>query len=122
MEQCRPAWNVTYVATWRIDCGGCVQGVQQLCERWKSRYDRAVLTISVDANAAIAESFMKENGYSFPVIYGFDMAEKILGTPGWPMQSLIDLQGRRVRLHPPRVSEDTISKVEEIADEIAATQ
>jgi peroxiredoxin len=118
--------KVTWVLTWRAEaCGSCtanLQGVQQLYERWKDRPDRAVLTISVDVNAAIPQSFMKENGYSFPVIYGRDMAQKILGVGGWPRQWLIDPQGRRMYFRPPRDSEDTIADIEEMADKIAATQ
>jgi peroxiredoxin len=116
--------KVTWVLIWRAEaCGSCaanLQGVQQLYERWKDRPDRAVLTISMDVNAAIVQSFMKENGYSFPVIYGRDMAQKILGVGGWPAQWLIDPQGRRTRFRPPRDSEDTIADIEEMADKIAA--
>jgi hypothetical protein len=114
--------KVTWVLTWRAEACGSgaanLQGVQQLYERWKDRPDRAVLTISVDVNAAIVQSFMKENGYSFPVIYGRDMAQKIVGG-GWPLQWLIDPQGRRTHFRPPRDSEDTIADIEEMADKIA---
>jgi peroxiredoxin len=117
--------KVTYVHLWRSGCGGpCsagLQGVQQLYERWKNRSDRAVLTISQDENPAITESFMKENEYSFPMIYGTEIAQKF-GVTGWPLELLIDPQGRRVLRHPPRASAETISKIEEIADKVAATQ
>jgi peroxiredoxin len=116
--------KVTWVLTWRAEaCGSCaanLQGVQQLYGRWKDRSDRAVLTISVDVNAAIPQAFMKENGYSFPVIYGQDMPRKILGAGGWPLQWLIDPQGRRMRFRPPRDSEDTIADIEEMAAKVAA--
>jgi len=75
----------------------------------------------MDVNQAIVQSFMKENGYSFPVIYGRDMAQKIVGG-GWPLQWLIDPQGRRTHFRPPRDSDDTIADIEEMADKIAATQ
>jgi hypothetical protein len=73
----------------------------------------------MDVNAAIPESFMKENGYSFPVIHGMDMAQKILGFSGWPLQSLVDPEGRRVRLPLPRPAENTIARIEEMADKIS---
>jgi hypothetical protein len=114
--------KVTWILAWGAEpCRPCagLQAVQQLYERWKDRSDRAVLTISVDVNAAIPESFMKENGYSFPVIHGMDMAQKILGFAGWPAQSLVDPQGRRVRFRSPRPSEDTIAVIEEMADKIS---
>ncbi len=115
--------KVTYVATWRASgCGSCsanLQGVRALYERWKDRSDRAVLTISTDENAAIPETFMKENGYSFPVIHGADIARKIVGSGGWPRQWLIDPEGRRVHLRVP-ASDDPISQIEEKAEKIAA--
>lgn len=93
--------KVTYLIVWRMGCGGpcqgAVQGVQQLYDRWKSRGDRAVLAISVDENPAIAESFMKENEYSFPMIYGPEIAVKFVPGGGWPTAWLIDPQGRRFR-------------------------
>src|SRR5260370_9710368 len=80
--------KVTYVGIWRSGCseacGAALQGVQQLYERWKGRTDRAVLTISVDANVAIAESLMKDNEYSFPMIYGAEIAVRFLPNGGWP--------------------------------------
>ena len=117
--------KVTYVHLWRSGCGGpCnagLPGVQQLYERWKNRIDRAVLTISQDENPAIAESFIKENGYSFPVICGVEIAAKF-GVTGYPRELLIDHQGRRIHRHPPRASDETIGLIEEMADKIGVTQ
>jgi len=81
-----------------------------------------VLTISVDANVAIAESLMKDNEYSFPMIYGAEIAEKFFPGGGWPTAWLIDPKGRRVLRHVPYPSDETILKIEEIADKIEVTQ
>ena len=117
--------KVTYVHLWRSGCGGpCnagLPGVQQLYERWKNRIDRAVLTISQDENPAIAESFIKENGYSFPVICGVEIAAKF-GVMGYPRELLIDPQGRRLQRHTPRASDETIGAIEEMADKFSVTQ
>jgi len=89
----------TFVHIFHSGCGSCSAGlrsVQQLYERWKNRTDRAVLTISQDESPAIAESFMKENNYSFPVIHGADIAEKFDQRGGFPRESLIDPQGNRL--------------------------
>jgi AhpC/TSA family len=118
--------KVTYVLLWRTGCGGSchpiLSGVQQLYEHWKNRMDRAVLTISEDENPGIAQSIMKENGYSFPVICGVGIAEKFVPGGGYPQEALIDPQGRRSRRHPPRASDETIGKIEEIADKIGIIQ
>ncbi len=87
-------------------------------ERWRNRSDRAVLTISVDDHPAIAQAFMKENGYSFPAICDADIAQKF-GGARWPWALLIDPQGRRLQRRAPRVSEETIAEIEETADKIA---
>jgi thiol-disulfide isomerase/thioredoxin len=117
--------KVTYIIVWKIGCGSCqaaLQGVQQLFERWKNRGDRAVLAISVDESPAIAESFMKENEYSFPTIYGTEIAAKFVPGGGWPTAWLIDPQGRRFRRRLPPPSDQTISKIEELADKVAVIQ
>ncbi len=118
--------KVTYVGIWRSGCGGAcgaaLQGVQQLYERWKGRSDRAVLTISVDENVAIAESLMKDNECSFPMIYGAEIAVRFLPNGGWPTAWLIDPKGRRLQRRLPYPSDETIPKIEEMADRIELSQ
>lgn len=97
-------------------------GVQKLYDSWKNRIDRGVLTISEDENPAIAESVMKENGYSFPVICSADLADKFVPGGGYPEEVLIDPQGRRIQRHPPRAADETIGKIDEIADKIGVIQ
>ncbi len=103
-------------------CERILGGVQKLYDRWKNRVDRVVLTISQDENPAIAESVMEENGYSFPVICSAGLADKFVPGGGYPLEVLIDPKGRRIQRHPPRASDETIGKIEEIADEIIVIQ
>ena len=103
-------------------CRAGLAGIQQLHERWKDRNDRAVLTISLDPNAATTEEFMKQNEYSFPMIHGEEVAEKFSPGGGWPMAWLIDPQGRRTHRRSPRASDATIPRIEEMADKIAVPQ
>jgi hypothetical protein len=113
----------TFVHIWYSECGSCsvmLGGVQQLYERWKNRTDRVVLTISLNDNPAIAESLMKENKYSFPVIHGADIAEKFVRGGGFLREFLIDPQANRLLKHLPHPSEETIGMIEEMIDEIAA--
>jgi hypothetical protein len=117
--------KVTYVAVWNTACGSmCITGlagVQQLYERWKGRTDRAVLAISMDMTAAVAESSMKANGFSFPILYGIKVAEMLVPGSGWPAEWLIDPEGRRLQRRPPRASNDN-RKIEELADRVAIIQ
>jgi hypothetical protein len=59
-------------------------GVQQLYERWKGRSDRAVLMIAMDATAAIAESSVKANGYSFRSSTAWTLTKKSFQAVGGP--------------------------------------
>ena len=61
---------------------------------------------------------MKENGYSFPVICGVGIAEKFIPGGGYPQEVLIDPQGRRLQRRPSRASEETIARIEQMANEI----
>ncbi len=78
--------------------------------------------IATDATTAIAESSVKANGYSFPIIHGMDVNKKIFPGSGWPAEWLIDPQGRRLQRNPPRASQETIRKIEELADQVAVIQ
>jgi len=118
--------KVTYVLLWRTWCGGSCDpilgGVRKLYESWKNRIDRTVLTISQDENPGIAASIVKDGGYSFPVICSAGLADKFVPVGGYPQEVLIDPQGRRIRRRPPRASEETIVKIDEIADKIGVIQ
>ncbi len=110
--------KVTFVLFWRTGCAcnNVLDGIQKLHERWKDRVDRAVLTISEDENPGIAESFMKENRYSFPVICSVGVSEKFVPGGGYPRVFLVDPQGRRLRRRP--TGNQTIDSIEEMADQI----
>ena len=111
--------KVTFVLFWRTGCAcnNVLDGIQKLHERWKDRVDRAVLTISQDEGPAIAESFMKENGYSFPVICSVGVSEKFVPGGGYPRVFLVDPQGRRLQRRP--TGDQTIDSIEEMADQLA---
>ena len=111
--------KVTFVLFWRTGCAcnNVLDGIQKLHERWKDRVDRAVLTISQDEGPAIAESFMKENGYSFPVICSVGVSEKFVPGGGYPRVFLVDSQGRRLQRRP--TGDQTIDSIEEMADQLA---
>jgi hypothetical protein len=70
---------------------------------------------------AIAASVMKENGYSFHLICSVAI-EKFVPGSGWPREILIDPHGRRLQRHPPRASDETIARIEEVADQIVSTK
>jgi hypothetical protein len=111
--------KVTLVVLWRTacPCNNVLDGMQKLHERWKDRMDRAVLTISQDEGSAIAESFMKEKEYSFPVICSVGVSEKFVPGGGYPQAFLIDPVGRRSQRRPS--GDQTLDSIEEMADQLA---
>ena len=111
--------KVTFVLLWRTGCAcnNVLDGMQKLHERWRDRVDRAVLTISQDEGPAIAESFIQENGYSFPVICSVGVSEKFVPGGGYPQAFLVDPQGRRSQRRPR--GDQTLDNIEEMADQLA---
>ncbi|HKW96480.1 MAG TPA: TlpA disulfide reductase family protein [Bryobacteraceae bacterium] len=111
--------KVTFVLLWRTGCpcNDVLDGMQKLHERWKGRVDRAVLTISQDESPAIAESFMKENEYSFPVICSVGVSEKFVPGGGYPRAFFVDPQGRRSERRPR--GEQTLDNIDDMADQLA---
>jgi thiol-disulfide isomerase/thioredoxin len=86
---------VNYWATWCGPCRGEHPAVQELYERTKDRQDIQVLTFSVDDDAAAARAYMKEKGYTFPVIHGPKVADRLFPWAGLPTNFLVAPDGRR---------------------------
>ncbi len=115
--------KVAYVNIWTSWCAPCraeMPALQKLHDRWKDRKDRLVLTISADLHPALAESFLKETSYSFPVIHGAEIAAKFFPPVYFPQNWLIDPQGRRLEARAPRAGEAALARIEELADKLAA--
>jgi len=90
--------KATFIDIWATWCGVCRAEhpeVQKLYEAIKGRKDIQVLSFSIDEAAYLAESYMKEKKYSFPVIASKDLSERLFPVAGLPMYWIIDAQGRR---------------------------
>jgi len=63
--------KTTLVYVWASWCGPCwphLPGIQKLYDAVKNRRDIQIVTLSVDEDRQKMASFMKEKGYSFPVL------------------------------------------------------
>jgi thiol-disulfide isomerase/thioredoxin len=89
---------VNFWATWCGPCRGEHPGIQELYDRIKDRADVQVLTFSVDDDAAAARQYMKEKGYTFPVISSPGLADKLLPWAGLPTNFIVNPQGMRTGL------------------------
>ena len=116
--------KVTYINIWATWCETCLvemAGLQKLYEQWTDRSDRLVLTISIDSNPRLAEAFIKENHYSFPVISSQEIAEKF-SPVHFPQNCLIDPQGQRLKMPPPPAFDRNIPRIDEMVDQIFLRQ
>ena len=110
--------KVAFVNVWTTWCGPCrveMPLIQKLHDRWKDRPDRIVLTISADSHLLLAESFIKEHKYTFPAIFGSEIAGKFFPPIMFPQNWLIDTEGRRVDQQLSLLDEAGIVRLEELA-------
>jgi thiol-disulfide isomerase/thioredoxin len=81
-------------ATW---CGPCNQELphfQKLYETVKDRPDFQILSFNLDEDLGLVEPFMKEKGYTFPVLPAFSLVVKLLdGDYGIPQNWVVDPAG-----------------------------
>jgi cytochrome c biogenesis protein CcmG/thiol:disulfide interchange protein DsbE len=90
--------KATYIDIWATWCGACRAqhpDLERLHEALKGRKDIQVLTLSVDETAYLAQAYMKEKKYTFPVIVSKGLAEKLFPAIGYPQVWVVDALGRR---------------------------
>ena len=88
--------KVVVLDFWSTSCGPCVAELphfQKLMDSFKENPKVAFLTISADWNVKVVKKFMKEKGYTFPVLMnkGVDQA---YGVRGIPTLFVIDQDGK----------------------------
>ena len=69
------------VYLWAAWCGPCwmhLPAIQALYNAIKDRQDIQIVTLSVDEDRQKLSAFMKEKGYTFPVIVSKEYAHKLL--------------------------------------------
>jgi thiol-disulfide isomerase/thioredoxin len=91
---------VNYWATWCGPCRAEHPDLQKLHERLNDRKDVQVLTVSVDDTPALAAAYVKEKGYTFPVIHAPALADKLLPWAGLPANFLVNGKGERTTFYP----------------------
>ncbi len=70
--------KVVFINLWATWCGPCrteLPYVQKLSDQMKENKDVLVLTLNIDEELGLVEPFMKENKYTFRVIFGQAYAE-----------------------------------------------
>jgi len=78
-------------ATWCGPCNAELPHLEKLYETVKDRADFQILTFNVDEDLGLVEPFMKEKGYTFPVLPAYSLVLNLLD--GIPQNWVVDPRG-----------------------------
>jgi peroxiredoxin len=73
--------KTTMVYLWASWCGPCwrhLPAIQAIYDTTKNRRDIQIVALSVDEDQEKLQAFMKDKGYSFPVMLGKDYAKQLI--------------------------------------------
>jgi thiol-disulfide isomerase/thioredoxin len=91
---------INFWATWCGPCRAEHPEIQKLHDRLKGSNNLQVLTLSVDENPALVTAYLKEKGFTFPVIHAPLLADRLFPYSGLPTSFLVNAEGRRTSLYP----------------------
>jgi len=90
--------KIVVINFWGIWCGWCVlemPDLQKLHEKYKADPDVAILTIDNDRNPSDVPPWMKQKGYTFPVLIDSGYVDKV-NVHAFPTTWFLDREGRKV--------------------------
>ena len=90
--------RIVVINYWGIWCGWCVRempDLQKLHEKYAADPDVAILTIDNDQNPDDVPPWMKQKGYTFPVLLDDGYVTKV-GIHAFPTTWFLDREGRKV--------------------------
>lgn len=88
--------KTTLINVWATWCGPCrmeLPHLQKLHDQVKAREDVQVITLNVDDNIGLVEPYMKENKFTFPVIFANDYVNALVSPLLVPTNWIADRQG-----------------------------
>ena len=80
-------------ATWCGPCNTELPHLQKLYETVKDRPGLQILTFNIDEDLGLVEPFMKEKGYTFPVLPAFSLVTTLLDGFAIPQSWIVDPKG-----------------------------
>ncbi len=90
---------INFWATWCGPCRGEHPEIQKLHDRLKAGSKMQVLTFSVDDDPGRVVEYIKEKGYTFPVIHSPVLANKLFPYIGLPSNVLVNASGMRTSFY-----------------------
>jgi len=80
-------------ATWCGPCNAELPHLQKLYASVKDRPDVQIITLNIDEDLGLVEPFMKEKGYTFPVLPAFSLVTTLLDGFAIPQNWIVDPHG-----------------------------
>jgi len=90
------AGRVVLINVWATWCGPCqaeLPHLEKLYEKLKGRTDLQILTFTIDEDLGAVAPFMKDKGFTFPVLPAFSFVTGLLDAVGIPQNWIIDTKG-----------------------------
>jgi thiol-disulfide isomerase/thioredoxin len=84
---------ITLWATWCGPCQAELPHLEKLYEKVKDRKDIQILTLDLDEDLGVVAPYLKEKGYTFPVLPAFSTVVSLLDGFAIPQTWLVDSQG-----------------------------
>jgi thiol-disulfide isomerase/thioredoxin len=84
------------INVWATWCGPCQSEqpkLQKLYDQVKDRSDIQILTFNIDEDAGLVAPFLKEKGYTFPVVVAYNYVNSLLDSIGIPQNWIVDPMG-----------------------------
>ena len=88
--------KVVLINLWATWCGPCnaeLPQLQKLYEQAKGRSDIQILTFNIDEDLGLVEPFMKEKGYTFPVVPAYSYVVNLLNGYAIPQNWVLSPKG-----------------------------
>lgn len=88
--------KVLFINVWATWCGPCnaeLPRVEKFYEQVKGRSDIQVLTFDVDDNPGMVAPYLKEKGYTFPVLPAYSTLVSLLDGVAIPQNWIVDSKG-----------------------------
>lgn len=85
------------VNVWATWCGPCRQEhphLQKLYEQMKDRKDVQIVTFNVDSEVGQIAPYVKERGYTFPVLLASDYVDQLMPALSIPQNWIVDASGK----------------------------
>ncbi|HVO99298.1 MAG TPA: TlpA disulfide reductase family protein [Bryobacteraceae bacterium] len=81
-------------ATWCGPCSAELPHLEDLYKKVKDRTDVQILTFNLDEDLGLVEPYMKDKGYTFPVLPAFSLVMGLLDGVGIPQNWIVDPRGK----------------------------